>query len=313
MTASLYWWIGFTLFIALAIFVDLLAFSKEKGAISIRKALWWTLVWVIFAILFGLGMAFGWIGGVPEEMRQQRTVEFFTGYLIEKALSMENLFVFALLFNYFKVPTHYQHRVLFWGVLGALLMRAVLIFAGIALIERFHWIIYVFGGILILSGIKMLRGQKDIHPEKNPLFRLLHSIFPITKEYVQERFFTRIDGKIFATPLFIVLVLIEWTDLIFAVDSIPAILAVTQDSFIVYTSNVFAILGMRSLYFALGGLLGMFRFLHYGLSCILILIGIKMMLTYFFHIPLSISLSIIILVIILSVTLSILIPAKKSS
>jgi tellurite resistance protein TerC len=236
---------------------------------------------VALALLFCTGIYWGWIGGYDtRDTASQAGLEFLTGYLVEIALSIDNVFVFALVFQYFRVPPMYQHRVLFWGILGALIMRAILIFAGIALIERFHWVIYVFAVILIYGGIKMIRHDtEDTDPTRNPVLRLFQRLVPVTSRLYGHSFFVREDGRLMATPLCVVLVAIETTDLIFAVDSIPAVLAVTRDAFIVFTSNVFAILGLRAMYFALAGILKLFRFLHYGLSAILVFIGVKMLLS----------------------------------
>lgn len=292
--------------------LDLGFFNKRGSSMTIPKALTWTGIWVALATLFGIGIWVGWIGDYAPEFRTAKAIEFFTGYVVEESLSMDNVFVFALLFNYFKVPISYQRRVLFWGILGAFAMRAVLIFAGIALIEKFDWVIYIFGIILIISGLKMLRHQEnDADPTQTFFFRLLKRIFPIAANYHGEHFFIKLHQRWWVTPLFIVLILIEWTDLIFAVDSIPAILAITRDPFIVYTSNVFAILGLRSLYFALGGLLSLFRYLHYGLSIILVFIGGKMLLHGIYKVPIALSLGIILGVILLSIVLSIFMPVDE--
>jgi tellurite resistance protein TerC len=238
-------------------------------------------------------------------------LEFLTGYLIEKALSVDNLFIFLLIFSYFRVPGEYQHKVLFWGILGALLIRAVFIVAGIALIERFHWLIYIFGAFLIVTGIKMLRsGDEEIHPERNPVLRLFRRLMPVTEQYEGDRFFVRRMGRQFATPLFIVLLMVETTDVIFAVDSIPAILGITTDPFIVYTSNVFAILGLRAIYFALAGLMQLFHYLKYGLCAILVFVGLKMLLADFYKIPVAIALGAIVLVLGVSILASVLWPEK---
>ncbi|HNP08170.1 MAG TPA: TerC family protein, partial [Cyclobacteriaceae bacterium] len=224
----------------------------------------------------------------------EKAFEFFTGYLIEKSLSVDNIFVIILIFSYFQVPASYQHRVLFWGILGALVMRGIFIFAGVELIARFHWLIYIFGAFLVYTGIKIVSsGDMKIDPEKNPVIKLARRFFSVTEKFEGDKFFVKIDGKKWATPLFLVLVLIESTDLIFAVDSIPAILAVSDDAFIVYTSNVFAILGLRSLYFALAGIERYFKYLKFGVSAILIFVGIKMAIIDFYKIPIEISLAFI--------------------
>lgn len=298
-------WVGFNLFILLMLALDLGVFHKKAHQVSLKEAITWSLIWITLALIFN--------AGVYHYLGPQKGVEFFTGYLIEKALSIDNIFVFVLIFSFFKVPEIHKHRVLFWGVLGALLMRAVFIFAGVALITKFHWIIYVFGAFLIGTGLKMAFTDKDKKPDldKNPVVRLFRKFIPVTENYEGNRFFVKRNARWVATPLMIVLILIETTDLIFAVDSIPAILAITDDTFIVYTSNVFAILGLRSLYFALAGIIHLFRYLHYGLAAILVFVGIKMMLVDFYKIPITYSLIFISLILITSILLSVL--KKKTS
>ena len=243
---------------------------------------------------------------------EQAALEFFTGYVIEKSLSVDNIFVFLVIFSYFKIPAQSQHRVLFWGILGALIMRAIFIAAGVTLLEKFHWLIYVFGAFLVLTGIKMAVSHgKEMDLEKNPALKFLRKIVPVTNVLHGEKFFTKENGKRVATPLFAALLIVEFTDVIFAVDSIPAILAITKDPFIVYTSNIFAILGLRSLYFALAGILHYFRFLHYGLAVVLAFVGTKMLISEVYKIPIIASLGVIATVILASVILSILIPEKK--
>lgn len=293
-------WVGFNLFVLFMLALDLGVFHKKAHQVSLKEAITWSLVWITLALIFN--------AGVYHYMGPQKGVEFFTGYLIEKALSIDNIFVFVLIFSFFKVPEIHKHRVLFWGVLGALLMRAVFIFAGVALITKFHWIIYVFGAFLIGTGLKMAFTDKDKKPDldKNPVVRLFRKFIPVTENYEGNRFFVKRNARWVATPLMIVLILIETTDLIFAVDSIPAILAITDDTFIVYTSNVFAILGLRSLYFALAGIIHLFRYLHFGLAAILVFVGIKMMLVDLYKIPISYSLIIISLILITSILFSVL-------
>ncbi|MFN8459705.1 MAG: TerC family protein [Anaerolineae bacterium] len=231
---------------------------------------------------------------MPGSTYTEAALAFFTGYLIEKSLSVDNIFVFVLIFTFFAVPAIYQHRVLFWGIIGALLMRGILIAAGAALLKEFHWIIYVFGGFLILTGIRMaLHKDEEVHPERNPLVKLLRRLMPVTEKYEDDKFFIRRAGVLMATPLFLVLLIVESTDLIFAVDSIPAIFAVTTDPFIVYTSNVFAILGLRSLYFLLAGVMDKFHYLKLGLSVVLVFVGIKMVLVDVYKIPIGLSLGVI--------------------
>ncbi|MFE3869591.1 TerC family protein [Flavobacterium sp. LS2P90] len=297
MQTDLSFWIGFNVFVLLMLALDLGVFNRKAHEVSIKEAIIWTGVWVTLAMCFN-GLIYYWQGEV-------KALEFFTGYVIEKALSVDNIFVFVLIFSYFKTPAIHQHKILFWGIIGALIMRAAFIFAGVALLEKFHWTIYVFGAILIYTGYKMLT-QKEIiiEPEKNPLIKLFRRVMPVTNELHGGKFFVKQDGKRFATPLFLVLVLIETTDLIFAADSIPAILAITQDHFIVYTSNVFAILGLRSLYFALAGMMDKFRYLSKGLALILIFVGLKMSLVDFYKLPIQIALLVIVVILILSIAAS---------
>ena len=303
METPLLFWILFNAFVLVMLALDLGVFNRKAHVVSFREAITWTVVWVILALVFN-GIIYFWRG-------QQQAMEFFTGYLVEKALSVDNIFVFIMIFGYFQIPKEYQHKVLFWGILGALVMRAIFIFAGIALIEKFHFTIYIFGALLIYTGYKMFGHKKmKVIPEKNPVIRLVRKFMPVTTELQGEKFFTRINGKRFATPLFLVLILVETTDLIFAVDSIPAILAITQDQFIVYTSNVFAILGLRSLYFALSGIADRFWLLSYGLAIILVFVGIKMLLIDVFKIPIEWSLLFISVNITLSIVLSFKIKPK---
>jgi tellurite resistance protein TerC len=270
--------------------------------VKVREALAWSAVWLTLALGFA-GLIFFWHGA-------DTSLQFVTGYLVELSLSVDNLFVFLLIFGYFQVPGPFQHRVLFWGILGALVMRAVFIVAGIALLALFHWLIYVFGAFLILTGIKLLfeKGKK-VRPERNPVLRLTRRLVPITEQYDGTRFFVRREGVLWATPLLVVLVVIETTDVIFAVDSIPAILAISNDPFIVYSSNVFAVLGLRSLYFALAGLMQLFHFLHYGLALVLAFVGVKMLLSDTdYRIPIGITLAVVCGVLTISVILSVLLP-----
>ena len=298
-------WIGFNLFVLFMLALDLGVFHRKSHAVSIREAMIWSVVWVTMALLFNAGVYY--FAG------PQKALEFLTGYLIEKSLSVDNIFIFLMVFSYFHVSSQYQHKVLFWGILGAIIMRAVFIFAGVALIQKLHWVIYVFGAFLIFTGIKMVTDHgKKIEPEKNPVLRLFRRMMPVTDEYHEDRFFVRKNGILFATPLFIVLLVIETTDLIFAVDSIPAILAITLDPFIVYSSNIFAILGLRAMYFALAGLMGMFRYLHYGLSAILVFVGTKMLIVEFYKIPIMISLSAVVGLLLLSILVSVLLPKPET-
>jgi tellurite resistance protein TerC len=303
MQTNLTLWIGFNIFVLSMLALDLGVFHRRAHAVRVREAVIWSVVWIALAGVFNIVLYFGFGG--------ERALEFLTGYLIEKSLSIDNLFVFLIIFSYFRVPAEFQHRVLFWGVLGALVMRAGFIASGVALIERFHWIIYIFGGFLILTGIKMSQHKdKELNPDRNPVVRLAKRIFPISSRYHGQNLFAPEDGRTVATPLFLVLLVIETTDLIFAVDSIPAILAISRDPFIVYTSNVFAILGLRSLYFALAGIMQMFHFIHYGLSAILVFVGTKMLLSDIYKVPIAISLGVIALIITASIIASLLWPAK---
>ena len=300
-------WILFNAFVLLMLALDLGVFHRKSHEVSLREALTWTGVWIFLALVFN-GILYYWKG-------QQQALEFFTGYLVEKALSVDNIFVFIMIFTYFQVPSKYQHKVLFWGIIGALIMRIIFIFAGAALIQKFHFTIYVFGALLIYTGYKMFfHNNTKIEPDKNPVIRFFKRFMPVTPGMQGDKFFVKIDGKRVATPLFLVLILIETTDLIFAVDSIPAILAITQDQFIVYTSNVFAILGLRSLYFALAGVVNRFWLLSYGLAVVLVFVGIKMLLVDVYKIPIELSLAFIASIITLSVILSFNIkPPKKIS
>jgi tellurite resistance protein TerC len=259
----------------------------------------WSGIWIAIALLFNVAVYF-WLGRVS-------ALQFFTGYLIEKSLSIDNLFVFLILFSFFKVPAIYQHKVLYWGILGALIMRGCLIVLGAALISRFHWIMYIFGIFLVFTGIKMAfqKGKQEVHPERNIIVRFFKKFFPVISEYREEKFFVKIDGKQYGTLLFIALIVIETTDLLFAVDSIPAIFAITQDSFVVYTSNVFAILGLRSLYFALAGIIDLFYYLRHGLSVVLTFIGLKMLFMGYIDIPIGIALGVVATVLLVAVAASI--------
>jgi tellurite resistance protein TerC len=274
-------WAGFNLFVLAMLALDLGVFHRKAHTVSIKEATIWSAVWISLAMLFNLGIYLFWEQLVPASAYSNgnAALAFFTGYLIEKSLSVDNIFVFVLIFTYFSVPPRYQHRVLFWGILGALVMRALLILVGAALIKEFHWILWIFGAFLIFTGVKMaFHKNEEIHPERNPLIRLFRRVMPVTPEYEGARFFVRRAGKLLATPLLLVLLVVESTDLVFAVDSIPAIFAVSQDPFIVYTSNVFAILGLRSLYFLLAGVMDKFYYLKLGLSVVLTFVGVKMLL-----------------------------------
>ncbi len=303
-SVSVWIWVSFTVFILLLLLVDLGLFQRNAHAVSVKESLAWTFVWVVLACGFG-GIMYWWHG-------YHAALEFFTGYIIEYSLSVDNLFIFILIFTYFKVPDKYRHRILFWGILGALIMRGVMIGVGAALISAFHWIIYIFGAFLIITGIRMFfHKDEDIDPSKNILVRWAKKVFPVTHEYHGQHFFIREAGRLTATPLLLVLLVIESTDLIFAVDSIPAIFAVTRDPFIVFTSNVFAILGLRSLYFALAGVMDMFHFLKYGLAFVLAFVGVKMCVSGYYPIPITLSLGIVVGVLGLSVLFSLIFPKKS--
>jgi tellurite resistance protein TerC len=285
--------------------LDLGVFHRRAHAVKFREALVWSLVWIALAATFAVVIYF-WHGRTP-------SLEFVTGYVIELSLSVDNLFVFLLIFRFFQVPPPHQNKVLFWGILGALIMRAIFIVAGVGLIQRFHWIVYVFGAFLVYSGIKLFRQENaEIHPEKNPVLRLFRKWVPVTKDYEGNKFFVRRPG-LYATPLLVVLVVVETTDLLFAVDSIPAILAITRDAFIVYTSNVFAIMGLRSMYFALAGMMEMFRYLHYGLSVVLMFVGAKMLLSHYYEIPTVVALGAVAGVLVISVLASVVNPKKLAA
>jgi tellurite resistance protein TerC len=301
MPQQVWLWSGFIVFVLLMLSLDLGVFHRKAHQVSLREALIWTAVWIALALLFNAGLWY-WRGPEP-------AMQFLAGYLIEKALSVDNIFVFVMIFSFFHVPALYQHKILFWGILSALVMRAIFIAAGVALLEHFHWLIYVFGAFLIITGIKMaVVKDKKIHPERNPVLKLFRRLMPVTDDYEGDRFFIRRDNRLWATPMFIALLFVELTDLIFAVDSIPAILAITQDAFIVYTSNVFAILGLRSLYFALAGIMRLFRYLHYGLALILVFVGAKMSLVDIYPMPVAVSLGVVAGILVVSVVLSLLRP-----
>ncbi|MEP6922485.1 MAG: TerC family protein, partial [bacterium] len=302
MGSSQWLWIGFSLFILVMLSLDLGLFNRKAHAIRYREAVIWSAVWITLAMIFA-GIVF-WYQGTDLGLK------FLTGYVIELSLSVDNLFVFLLIFSYFKVPAKYQHRVLFWGVMGALVMRLTMIFVGATLINRFHWIIYFFGVFLVYTGIKMFSQEEtDIQPEDNPIVQVVTRYIPITRHYEEDKFFTRVNGKIAGTLLFLVLVIVEVTDLVFAVDSIPAIFAITTNTFIVYTSNVFAILGLRSMYFLLAGVVEKFQYLKMGLAIVLTFIGVKMLVVaVHIIIPIWISLIFVAVVLLGSVVASLMWP-----
>ena len=294
-------WVGFTTFVVAMLALDLGVFHRKAHEVRFKEALTWSCVWVGLALIFNAAV-WNWFGPT-------KGLEFTTGYLIEKALSVDNIFVFIVIFSYFAVPKEHQHRVLFWGILGALVMRAVFIFAGAALLEAFHWVIYVFGGILIVTGVKMLvqRGA-EIKPQNNPVFKLFQRFVPSVPEYHGAKFWVKKGTTWFATPLLAVLVAVEATDLVFAVDSIPAVFAVTKDPFIVYTSNIFAILGLRAMYFLLAGVMDRFRYLKIGLASVLIFVGSKMCIVEIYKIPVGVSLGVVAGILALSIGASLIGP-----
>ena len=306
-SSSTWLWLGFSIFIVTMLSLDLGLFNRKAHSIKYKEAWIWSGVWVTLAMIF-CGLVFHYQGST-------RGLEFLTGYLIELSLSVDNLFVFLLIFSFFKVPARFQHRVLFWGVMGALVMRLTMIFVGAALINRFHWIIYIFGAFLVYTGIKMFRHEEvDIQPDQNIAVRIVTRFLPITRHYEEEKFFTKLNGKTTGTLLLLVLVVVEITDLVFAVDSIPAIFAITRDTFIVYTSNVFAILGLRSMYFLLAGVVEKFRYLRLGLAIVLTFIGLKMLVVAIgFHIPIWFSLVFVAVVLLGSVAASLIIPGKPDT
>jgi tellurite resistance protein TerC len=299
MVSTTWLWIGFAVFVLAMLALDLGVLHRRSREVDTKEALAWSAVWVTLALTFNAAVYFWWGG--------ERALQFLTAYVMEFSLSVDNLFVFLMIFTYFRVPSEYQHKVLFWGILGALIMRAVFIAIGVTLVEAFHWVMYVFGAFLLITGIKMaFQHDKEVHPERNPLLKLFRRFIPISATYHGDRFFVREGGLRMATPLFVVLLMVESTDLVFAVDSVPAVLAITTDPFIVYTSNVFAILGLRSLFFALAGLMKLFHYLHYGLAAVLVFVGLKMLLSDIFKIPIVVSLAVILGVLAASVAVSLL-------
>ncbi|MFZ1131264.1 MAG: TerC family protein [Terriglobales bacterium] len=304
----LVFWILFNLFVVAMLALDLGVLNRRSHRIRFREALAWSAVWILLAATFAV-LVLVWHG-------RPQALQFVTGYVIELSLSMDNLFIFLVIFRYFKVPDEYQHKVLFWGILGALLMRGLFIIAGVGLMQRFSWITYAFGALLIYSGMKLLRpGNAQVHPEKNPALKYFRRMFPVTKEYEEDRFFVRqvAEGsyRLYATPLLLVLLMVETSDILLAVDSVPAILSITVNAFIVYTSNVFAIFGLRSMYFALAGMMDLFHYLHYGLSLVLIFIGFKMLASHYLSIPTEWALGIVLLVLATSIMASLLHPQRE--
>jgi tellurite resistance protein TerC len=304
MGISIFFWIGFHVFIFIMLALDLGIFHKKTHKVPVKEAIIWSIVWISLALLFNLFVFF--------EFGKTKALEFLTGYVIEYSLSVDNIFVFILIFSYFAVKDQYQHKILFWGIIGALIMRGLFIFAGVALINRFHWIVLIFGGFLVFTGVRMLfQKETAVDPEKNTIVKFFRKFFPVTHSGNGDKLFIKENGKLFATPLFLVLLIIESSDLIFAVDSIPAILAISHDTFIVYTSNIFAILGLRSLYFAIAGIMGYFRYLKIGLAFVLSFVGLKMFGSFFnFNIPIVLSLVIIISILLISIFASVIIKKE---
>ena len=305
MDISIWFWLGFNAFVLGMLALDLGVFHRRAHTPSFKEATAWSVVWVALALTFNYGLYLTW-GAEP-------ALQFLTGYLIEKSLSVDNIFVFVMLFTYFAVPPQYQHRVLFWGILGALVMRGIFIAAGAYVLEQFHWVIYVFGALLVVTGIKMARRIEAYDPAKNPVLKLARRALPLTPNYHGQRFWVREGGKWVATPLFLVLLLVEASDLVFAIDSIPAIFAVTREPFLVYTANVFAILGLRSMYFLLAGIVHRFVYLKYGLAAVLVFVGAKMILVDVVKVPVAMSLAVVGTLIGASVVASLLAGGKTPS
>jgi tellurite resistance protein TerC len=296
MDGTIWLWVGFNLFVLAMLAIDLGVFHRKSHTVSIKEATIWSVVWISLSLLFNLGIYFFWDVIAPNDAysNSEAALAFLTGYLIEKSLSVDNIFVFVLLFTFFAVPAAYQHRVLFWGIIGALIMRGALIAVGAVLLKEFHWIIYIFGAFLIYTGFRMASHKDtELNPDQNILLKIFRRIMPVTETYEGDKFFVRRAGRLLATPLFVVLLVVESTDLVFAVDSIPAIFAVTDNPFIVYTSNVFAILGLRSLYFLLAGVVDKFHYLKLGLSVVLVFVGTKMLIVDLYKIPVGLSLAFI--------------------
>ena len=310
MSTPLHVWIVFNAVVVALLSVDMFFFQRKAHAIRLGEALGWSAFWIALALLFNLSLYFfPEAYGIPRAESGRYALEFLTGYIVEESLSMDNLFVFLMIFSYFQVPPAYRHKTLFWGILGAMVMRAAFILLGVALIQRFEWIIYVFGAILIVSGIRMgMKHGAELHPESNPVLIVLRKLVPVTRDYEGGRFFVRREGRLWGTPLLVTLVAIEASDLMFAIDSIPAVLGITRHPFIAYSSNVCAILGLRSLFFALAGLMGMFRFLNYGLVAILVFVGAKMLLHDFIPVSTGVSLGVIAGALAASIGASLLLP-----
>ena len=307
MGTSIYFWIGFHVFVFIMLALDLGVFHKHTHKVPVKEAIIWSCVWIALAMLFDLFIY------LDKDFGHIKALEFLTGYVIEYSLSVDNIFVFILIFSYFAVNNQYQHKILFWGILGALIMRGIFIFAGVALINRFQWIVIIFGAFLVYTGIRMLfQKEAEVDPEKNAVVKFFRRFLPVTKTLHGDKLIIYQNRRLYATPLFLVLLIIESSDLIFAVDSIPAILAISKTTFIVYTSNIFAILGLRSLYFAIAGIIGFFRFLKVGLAFVLTFVGMKMLASFFhFEIPIIISLGIILSILLISVLASVFIKKEE--
>jgi len=306
---SLWWWVGFNLAVLVMLAVDLGVFNRKSHEIGFWEAVWFSILWTALALLFNVGIWFGWVGDYAPQERHAVALSFLAGYLMERSLSFDNLFVFSVIFTYFAVPAKYQHRVLFYGIVGALIFRAIFIFGGLLLIHQFHWMLYVFAVFLIYTGIKLaVTKEREVQPDKNPVLRFVRRFLPISDRYIEGRFFARVDGRLVGTPLLLVLLFIETTDVVFALDSIPAIIGITTDPFIVYTSNVFAILGLRAIYFVLASLMKMFSYLNVGLAVLLVFIGGKMIVDAadLYHMPAWMSLTIICVILTIAIIASIL-------
>jgi tellurite resistance protein TerC len=299
-------WLAFGALVLVLLVLDMKVFHRKSGVITIKQSLLWTAFWIALALLFNLGI-FIWKGSVP-------ATEYLTCYLIEKSLSIDNLFVFLMVFSFFAVPAAYQHKVLFWGIIGAIVLRLAFIEVGATLLENFDWVFYIFGAFLIIAALRMaFQKEKELHPEKNPVLRVFRKLFGTTENYEGDRFFVKRLGKYVATPLLITVIVIETTDLVFALDSIPAAFSITLDKFIVYTSNIFAILGLRSLYFALAGIMPLFYYLKYGLVIVLMFVGVKMLLAQHYEIPTGIALGVVAVVLIIAVIASVIRNRRKKA
>jgi len=303
MSSDAWMWLGFNLAVVVLLFLDLKVFHRASRVIGVREALLWSGFWIGLSLLFNLGIYF-WDG-------RETALKFFTAYVVEKSLSVDNLFVFLLIFSYFGVPDEYRHKVLFWGIVGAIVMRLAFILAGVTLIEHFTWALYLLGALLILAAIRLaIRKDAPVHPEKNFVLRLFRRLVPVTDGYEGDMFFVRRAGRYLATPLLVVVVVIETTDIVFAIDSVPAVLGITTNTFIAYSSNVCAVLGLRALYFALAGIIGMFRYLHYGLVAILLFIGVKLMVAEVYEMPVGIALAVVGGILLVSIVASLLRPRR---